>query len=78
MGILQLYSPDEFFETADVREIRPGQFCWIPTPHIDPIPRILDVERSSPEEHGSVNFLIRNANLPGDFKTDDRVLPINI
>jgi len=31
-----LSPPDEFFETADVREIRPGQFCWIPTPHIDP------------------------------------------
>lgn len=76
MGILQLYQPGEFFETTDGKEIRPGQFCWIPTPHIDPIPRILDVERSSPEEHKSVNFLIRNANRPGDFQTRNRVLPI--
>jgi hypothetical protein len=76
MGILQVYSPNEFFETVDVREIRPGQFCWLPTPHIDPIPRILDVERSSPEEHRSVSFLIRNANRPGDFHTDNRILPI--
>lgn len=76
MGILQLYSPDEFFESVDVKEFRPGQFCWIPSPHIDPIPRILDVERSGPEEHEKVSFIIRNANRPRDFHTRDRTLPI--
>lgn len=76
MGILQLYSPDEFYESVNVNEFRPGQFCWIPSPHIDPIPRILDVERNGPEEHEEVSFIIRNANRPKDFHTRDRTLPI--
>ncbi|MDI6854809.1 MAG: hypothetical protein QME75_14550 [Deltaproteobacteria bacterium] len=76
MGILQLYPPNEFFEAAGMKEFRQGQFCWIPTPHIDPVPRILDVERSGPEEHEEVSFIIRNANRPKDFHTRDRTLPI--
>jgi hypothetical protein len=76
MGILQLYPPIEFFEAAGLKEFRPGQFCWIPTPHIDPVPRILDVERSDPEEHEEVLFIIRNANRPKDFHTRDRTLPL--
>lgn len=76
MGILQLYPPEEFFEPTGLNEFRPGQFCWVPTPHIDPIPRILDVDRSKPEEHREVSFIIRNANKPTDFHTRDRTLPI--
>jgi hypothetical protein len=54
----------------------PGQFCWIIVPHLDPIPRILDVERESPEEHERVRFLLRNANKTDDFTKRDRVLPL--
>jgi len=76
MGILQLYPQNEFFEGAALNDFRPGQFCWIPSPHIDPIPRILDVERSQPEEHEKVSFTIRNANQNKDFHCRDRSLPI--
>lgn len=76
MGIIQLYPPDEFYEPVDIREFKPGQFCWIPTPHIGPIPLILDIERSSPEEHEKVNFVIRNARPDKDFHRRDRTLPI--
>jgi hypothetical protein len=76
MAILQLYPPKEFYSSVDPRAFQPGQFCWIPVPHPDPIPRILDVDRSSPEEHSQVKFLMRNANSKGDFRTNDRGLPI--
>jgi hypothetical protein len=76
MGILQLYPPKEFYISIEPREFRPGQFCWVVTPHIDPVPRILDVERSSPEEHDEVSFVLRNANKSGDFRTRDRTLPL--
>lgn len=76
MGILQLYSPKEFYISIAPREFRPGQFCWVVTPHIDPVPRILDVERSSPEEHDEVKFELRNANRASDFRTRDRILPV--
>ena len=75
MGIIQLY-PKEFYISIDPREFRPGQFCWIVTPHLDPVPRILDVERNSPEEHNEVRFELRNANKAGDFRTGDRILPV--
>lgn len=76
MGILQLYPPSQFFIPIPPREFRPGQFCFVVTPHIDPVPRILDVERSSPEEHNAVNFELRNANRRTDFRTRDRILPL--
>lgn len=76
MGILQLHTPQEFYVSIDPREFRPGQFCWVVTPHVDPVPRILDVERSSPEEHDAVRFELRNANRKNDFRTRDRILPI--
>lgn len=76
MSITQLYSPDDFFETADPKEFRLGQFCWVPIPNPDPIPRILDVQRNIPEEHEEVKFELRLANQSGDFKKRDRSLPI--
>ncbi len=76
MGILQLYPSREFYISIDRRAFRPSQFCWVVTPHIDPVPRILDVERSSPEEHDEVSFELRNANKPGDFRKRDRTLPL--
>lgn len=76
MGIIQIYPLDEFYEPVDVREFKPGQFCWIPTQHIGPIPLILDIERSSPQEHEKVNFVMRNARADKDFHKRDRTLPI--
>ncbi len=56
--------------------MEPGHFCWVNVPHLEPIPRILDVERSSPEEHENVKFYLRNANQMDDFKKSERILPI--
>jgi len=75
MGILQLIPQKSFFVKPE-EPFSPGQFCWVPVPHIDPIPRILDIERDSPEEHTEVSFKLRNANKKKDFRVKDRVLPI--
>jgi len=76
MGILQVIPKDQFFSEADRREFRPGQFCYVPVPHLRPIPRILDVERQTSEEHDNIRFTIRDANQERDFKKNDRDLPI--
>jgi len=76
MAILQFFPKEKFYTPIDPREFRPGQFCRIVAPHISPIPQILDVERSGPEEHDEVRFNLRNANKPRDFKADDRTLPL--
>lgn len=78
MGIVQLIDPfylklpDDTFRRASVV----GQFCWIPVTHLDPIPRILDVERADPQEHYATKFSIRNM-TDGDFKKKTR-LPIKV
>lgn len=76
MSITQLYPIDEFFDTVDPREFKLGQICWVPVPILDPIPRILDVQRNLPEEHEQVKFEIRLANEKNDFRRRDRSLPI--
>jgi hypothetical protein len=76
MGILQYFPVSDFYTTVDPGQYKQGQFCWIVTPAIDPVPQILDVERSGPEEHDEVKFQLRNANRPGDFRAADRTLPI--
>lgn len=76
MSILQLYSKDDFFTSANRTEFKNGQFCYVPTPAIDPIPRILDIQRNLPEEHEEVRFELRLANKSDDFKKRDRSLPI--
>ncbi len=76
MSITQLYTNDEFFDTVNPYQYRPGQICWVPTPNLDPIPRILDVERNTSTEHEEVKFELRQANQSGDFKKRDRSLPI--
>jgi hypothetical protein len=76
LGIVQLIDPfyvklpDDTFRRASVV----GQFCWVPVTHLDPIPRILDVERFDPHEHYATKFSIRNM-TDGDFKKKTR-LPI--
>jgi hypothetical protein len=42
--------------------------------HLDPVPRLLDVERADPQEHFATKFSIRNM-TDGDFKKKTR-LPI--
>lgn len=76
MSIIQLYAKDEFFTNVDSTEFKNGQFCWVPTPILDPIPRILDIERHLPEEHEKVRFELRLANQSDDFRKRDRSLPI--
>ncbi len=62
MGITQVIDPFYISLPTDVYRKIPvvGQFCWIPAPHLDPIPRILEVERARPEEHHASKFFIRN------------------
>lgn len=76
MSILQLYHIDEFFTSVKPTEFKNGQFCWVPTPILDTIPRILDIQRNLPEEHEEVLFELRLANQSDDFMKRDRSLPI--
>lgn len=78
MGILQLYSPKDFYVTVDKNDYCQGQFCWLIVPRINPVPQILDIERSSPTEHREIKFVLRNANKGKDFQARDRNLPIKL
>jgi hypothetical protein len=74
LGIVQAIDPfyvklpGDTFRRASIV----GQFCWVPVPHLDPIPRILDVERADPQEHYATRFSIRNM-IDGDFKKKTRL-----
>ena len=76
MGITQIV--DEFYIDLPLETFRRsptvGQLCWVPSVHIDPIPRILEVERADPQEHYATRFEIRNM-TKDDFKQKQR-LPI--
>jgi hypothetical protein len=76
LGIVQLIDP--FYIRLPDKTFRKislvGQFCWIPVIHLDPIPRILDVERADPQEHYATKFEIRNM-TGDDFRKKTR-LPI--
>jgi len=76
MSITQLYTPEEFFQSVKQNEFKLGQICWVPTPHPDPIPRILDVQRNTPQTHDEIKFELRLGNQERDFKQSDRNLPI--
>jgi len=62
MGITQVIDP--FYQSLDLKVLknRPvvGQFCRIAAPHIDKIPRIMEVEREGPTVHYATKFKIRN------------------
>lgn len=77
MGILQIVDP--FYVTLPEDSFRrtpsPGQLCWVVSPHIYPIPKVMDVERADPEEHYATKFHIRDVNPKTDFKIKSR-LPI--
>jgi len=76
MSIMQLYTIDEFFIKVDPKEFRAGQLCRVPIPFHSSMPQILDAERSTPEEHEKIDFILRYADKSDDFKTRDRSLPI--
>lgn len=77
MGLFQYYSKDEYYTRVDPKEFKLGQICWIATPAIDPIPRILDVERNQPEEHDEVKFELKNVDPDHSFRgARNRILPI--
>jgi hypothetical protein len=76
MGILQYIPAKDFYTTTEPNQYKPGQFCWVVSPVIEPIPRILDVKRSDPTEHEKIDFTMRNANSERDFRAADRTLPI--
>ena len=72
MGTFQLF--ENFFDDVTTKDILPGRLVWVPTHQIDMAPRILELERASPEEHAAVNFKIVEANEK-HFK-DREKLPI--
>jgi hypothetical protein len=76
VSILEYLSASEYYVAVNPAKIESGHFCWIVSPHIDPIPRILSVERDKPEEHERVRFSLREANSPDDFRLTERVLPV--
>ena len=76
MGITQVIPQKDFYITVERTSYALGQICYIPTPYIEPLPKILDVERSSPDEHEEVKFCLRQANCSDDFRTRGRVLPL--
>lgn len=77
MGIVQIIDP--FYVTLPNGSFRRtptlGQLCWIVSPHVYPIPKIMDVERADPQEHFATKFQIRDMNPRVDFKVKNR-LPI--
>jgi len=76
VSILEYLSAAEYYIAANPANIEPGHFCWIVSPHIDPIPRILYVERDNPKEHERVRFSLREANSSNDLSLTERVLPV--
>jgi len=76
MGITQVVDP--FYQSLDLKALKNkpivGQFCWIASPHIDRIPRVMDVEREKPNEHLATKFKIRNM-TDQDFRKKQK-LPI--
>jgi hypothetical protein len=76
VSILQLFSPKEFYERKPLRPCQVGQLCRAVVPHLEEVPKILAVERSSPTEHEQIRFEVRAANAGRDFRASDRVLPL--
>jgi len=69
MGITQLIDP--FYRNLPLDKFRKeptiGQLCWTPAPHIDKIPKLLEVERADPKEVYATKFQLREL-LESDFR----------
>lgn len=76
MGITQVIDP--FYQSLDLKVLKNkpvvGQFCWIAAPHIDKVPRIMEVARENDTEHYATRFTIRNM-TDQDFRKKQK-LPI--
>lgn len=74
MGITQLIDP--FYEKLPPEEFRHrpimGQLCWIPTPQLNVIPQIFEIQRADPKEHHIGQFKIRNVQET-DFQRRDEL-----
>lgn len=75
MGILQVF-PDFLENIPQGSPPEPGHIYWVPTPNIEEVPRILDVERAAPDEHEVSNFEIKQIQ-PHHFTRRER-LPIRM
>lgn len=63
---------DAVYEKAN--GIGVGHFVWCPVPHLEEVPRILEVERASSEAHYASKFRI--VQLDGNHFKEKRKLPI--
>jgi hypothetical protein len=74
MGITQLIDP--FYEELPREEFRRrpimGQLCWVPSPHLNVIPQIFEIQRADPTEHHIGQFKIRNVKET-DFQRRDEL-----
>jgi len=69
MGILQVF--DCFYEDSPAgATVEPGQIYWVPTPDVDEVPRILDVERASAAEHEVSRYEIKQVEAHHFTKRD--------
>lgn len=75
MGILNVYEGD-FFEHSDPQgRPLPGDIYYVPITETPEVNRVLEVGRTSPQDHAQVNFVQRDINLSNHFK-GTRNLPI--
>lgn len=67
---------EDLFETVYEKcdGIAVGQFVWCPVPHLEEVPRILEVDRASSHEHYATKFEI--VQLNGDHFKERTKLPI--
>lgn len=74
MGVLQVF--ERFFEdlAGDPAPPAPGHLYWVPVPETQEVPRVLDVQRATPDEHWATVFEITEIGNH-HFKTRNR-LPI--
>jgi len=54
-----------------------GQICWVPILNLNPIPKILEVERAKPEVHTELKYVLNEMN-DGHFKTGRNRLPLKL
>lgn len=74
MGILQVF--DNFYEIdAEKTKPQPGDIYWVPTADISEVPTILDVTRSTPEEHEVTSFEVKQ--IENYHFTERERLPIH-
>ena len=75
MGILSLF--DTYYAEAPDGAPNPGDVYWVPVPETSEVPRILEVQRSTPEAHTSIDFEFVELARHHFTKRDDR-LPIKL